>query len=356
MNIWVSGCSHVPTDLRNGPRESLAGPIRQSEGRSEGDPAFDWDFGIMLGDFCGALEAPEDWEGEQVIAQFAALQDHRREAIYTLAGNHDASPHTQPEMWWFRKWIDPVGESTTSSGVSRDRMPYPVSGTWERYHFEVGNVLFLMMSDLNNLPPPIGRGARGGYPAGAVSGDTFSWWQEMVAMHTDKIIVSCHHHMLKETTVASGKSEASWRDADGAIHKRFHGYREDGAPEGASYLYFVAEQPDAQAFERHLAQHPGATDLWLGGHTHTNPDMVVSGRSHIETKWGAHFINAAGLTLHHGKCSESPMSRLLTFTEGSNKLRIQCYLHTDHHAPVGFYQPAERTLELSKPFTGIDDS
>jgi hypothetical protein len=42
------------------------------------------------------------------------------------------------------------------------------------------------------------------------------------------------------------------------------------------------------------------------------------------------------------------MSRLFTFTEGSTKVRVQCYLHTDQYAPQGWYDKAERTIELSR--------
>ena len=44
------------------------------------------------------------------------------------------------------------------------------------------------------------------------------------------------------------------------------------------------------------------------------------------------------------------MSRLLTFTEGSDDVLVQCYLHTTHYAPQGWYAPAERTIRLGKPF------
>ena len=45
-----------------------------------------------------------------------------------------------------------------------------------------------------------------------------------------------------------------------------------------------------------------------------------------------------------------PMSRHFTFTAGSRLVRVRCYLHDDSHAPQGWYRPAERVLELSKPF------
>jgi hypothetical protein len=44
------------------------------------------------------------------------------------------------------------------------------------------------------------------------------------------------------------------------------------------------------------------------------------------------------------------MSRLLTFTEGSDEVQVQCYLHTSTYAPQGWYAPAERTIHLGKPF------
>jgi hypothetical protein len=46
--------------------------------------------------------------------------------------------------WWFRKWCDPVGEHTETSGVDPKKRPYPIDGTWERYTLKVGNIRFLM--------------------------------------------------------------------------------------------------------------------------------------------------------------------------------------------------------------------
>jgi hypothetical protein len=342
-------CSHVGTDLHHG-RESLADALRQSEvGGEEGGPPFEWDIALHLGDFSGSETPPGDPEGAEVVRQFGALREHPREAVYTLVGNHDASGPDEPTQWWFRKWIDPTGESTAFSGVDRQRMPFPVEGTWERYAFRAGNLLFLMMGDRNDGGPPVGRGAWGGYPAGAVTGETFAWWRRAVEANPDAIIVSAHHHMLKETTVASGPWEGYRRDPAGNWVPRYHRYFADGGPEGASYLYFVDAQPDAQAFERYLAAHPGAIDLWLGGHTHTHPDDRHGGRTHVERKWDGTFANVAALTRFHGPQSR-PMSRLLTFTEGSTDVRIQCYLHTSLHAPQGWYPAAERVVPLSKPF------
>jgi len=347
FRLWTMGCAHVGSDLRRADRESLADAIRQSEqGGSEGGPSFDWDLAIHVGDISGAQEMPDDEEGRQLVRQFAAARKHRREDFYNLAGNHDASRSGEPTMAWFRKWVDPTGEHTETSGVD-PRRRYAVEGTWERYCFRAGNLLFLMMSDRNDLPPPIGRGERGGFPAGAVTAETFDWWKKMVEENRDAIIISAHHHMLKETTVKSGPWEGMTKRADGSWRSGVHGYFPEGAPQGASYLYFVGDKPDAQAFENYLAEHPGAIDLWIGGHTHTDPDDVTAGRSHVERRWGVTFLNTAALTRHHG--GKVPMSRLLTFTDGSRRLRIQCYLHTSEHAPQGWYDKVERIVELGKP-------
>jgi hypothetical protein len=98
------------------------------------------------------------------------------------------------------------------------------------------------------------------------------------------------------------------------------------------------------------AAHPGAVQLWLGGHTHTHPDDTYGGKSHIERKWGTYFLNVCALTRYHAPRTTMPMSRLLTFVDGSPEVRVQCYLHTSQYASQGWYPPAERTLHLAKPF------
>lgn len=352
FRLWAMGDAHVGTDLKH-KRESLADAIRQSEnGGPDGAPAFDWDIALNVGDFSGTQEPPDDAEGEEVVRQYAVATRHRREDFYDLAGNHDASGQGQETQWWFRKWIDPTGENTRFSGVDPARRRYPVTGTWERYAFRVGNLVFLVMSDRNDLPPPVGRGKRGGYPAGAVTGETYEWWKGEVEANRDAIVISAHHHMLRETTVGSNDWEGVIRNPDGTFTSRYHGFQADAAAsaEGASYLYFLDDRPKARAFEHYLEAHPGAIDMWFGGHTHTNPDDCFNGRGHIEKKWGATFINCCALTRFHGAARSRPMSRLLTFTEGSPDVRVQCYLHSNAHAPRGWYPKAERTITLGKPF------
>jgi hypothetical protein len=350
LRVWVFSDAHVARDEKYGNgRESLAEALQQSESRS----GFDWDVALDLGDMSGDVGLPKDTEGAEIVRQFGTLKNHRREQIYDLSGNHDRSGLDEPQAWWWRKWLDPTGEHTEFSHVHPNERPFPIDGTWERYSFRVGNLLFLMMSDINEPTQKIGRGTLGGNPAGVVSGETFRWWKRMVEENPSSVIISAHHYVLKNTTVASGDWEGFRRGDKGEWQDWYHGYYEGkGSPRGASYLYWVDSKQDSGAFENYLAAAPGHVDLWLGAHTHTAPDDTYGGKSHIERRWGTTFINVAGLTRYMGRPENcAPRSWLLTFTSGSDEVKAQCYLHTSDYAPQGWYPRFDRVIKLSKPFT-----
>src|SRR6266852_1786747 len=166
FRVWVFSDAHVGRDKKYGPRDSLAEAISQSESVS----GFDWDIELDLGDMSGDVGLPKDPEGEEIVRQFGALKRHRREQIYDLSGNHDRSGLDESQAWWWRKWIDPTGEHAEFSHVEAAKRPFPIDGTWQRYSFCAGNLLFLMMSDINEPTQKIGRGTLGGNPAGVVSG------------------------------------------------------------------------------------------------------------------------------------------------------------------------------------------
>ena len=69
-----------------------------------------------------------------------------------------------------------------------------------------------MMSDINEPTQKVGRGTLGGNPGGVVSGETFRWWKRMVEANRSSVIISAHHYVLKDTTVASGEWEGMQRD------------------------------------------------------------------------------------------------------------------------------------------------
>ena len=346
FRVWVFSDAHVGRDKKYGPRESLAEALRQSESAS----GFDWDIALDLGDISGEVDLPKDPEGEEIVRQFGMLKQHRREQIYDLSGNHDRSGLDEPQAWWWRKWVDPTGEHTEFSHVDATKRPFAIDGTWERYSFRAGNLLFLMMSDINEPTQKVGRGTLGGNPGGVASGETFRWWKRMVEENPTAIIVSAHHYVLKNTTVASGEWEGMQRDENGTWKPRYHGYFPQGTPQGASFLYWVDSKQDSGAFENVLAAAPGRVDLWLGAHTHTNPEDTYGGKSHIERRWGTTFINVE-LTRYMGAPENLvPRSWLLTFTDGSDEVSARCYLHSNDYAPQGWYPKADRVIKLSKRF------
>ncbi|MGI9430089.1 MAG: hypothetical protein ACR2NM_15625 [Bythopirellula sp.] len=153
------------------------------------------------------------------------------------------------------------------------------AGAFERYRFDVGNIRFLMMSDVNEKSQAKGRGELGGDPGGVVTQETFDWWVDQVEdNHRDKIIVSAHHYLLRDTTVATGEWEGMKRDRNGRWETDYHGFYAEGTPQAASYLYWVGGLGGEGQFERWLDDNPGKVDFWLGGHTHTNPDDRHGGK------------------------------------------------------------------------------
>jgi len=342
LRIWACGCCHIHSDLKHG-RRSLAEAIEQSEdGGAEGGEPFEWDVMLNLGDLSGTQGPPRDVDGPPVVEQLRAGRRSRAEQIYCLLGNHDASGPGEDTQWWFRKWIDPTGEHPQYSGVRAERRPFPIEGTWERYSFVAGNVLVLMIGDRNDGGPPKGRGEVGGYPAGAITRETFEWWRTMVEANQDRIIITCAHHMLRDTTTATGRWEG--------VHGNYHHEYEDA--EGASYLYWVGDDIDSSLFHDYFDSHPGAIDLWLGSHTHAHPDDRFGRKEMVVRRWGITFANVGAMTRYHGRSERRwwPSSRMLILSPGSREAALRCYLHTSHYAKQGWYAPAETAVSLRHAF------
>src|SRR5699024_5555396 len=133
---------------------------------------------------------------------------------YHLGGNNDENSVLNDgvalDNEYYRKVIDPVGEFTSTSGIDNCRRPFPVEGTYERYHFDVGNIRFLFISDRNDLPAPYGRGEGGFFVDGAITLESFQWLVRQIITHPDRILVVACHHPLKNTTIGSGIDD-SWK-------------------------------------------------------------------------------------------------------------------------------------------------
>ena len=354
FSVWATSCAHLSTDLRFR-RDSLGTAIRHSEGQVDGVPGFDWDIMLNAGDLCGTNTIPSKKDGFEYLRQTQALTAHMREQIYSVAGNHDAGYCDEDADNWFTEWIDPLGDNTKVSKIRNYRRPFKVTGTWARYRFVAGNILFLMLSDRNDAPQPIGRGARadkgyGGYPAGAITRETFEWWKQQVLENQDKVIVTVHHHVLRDTTTASGEGEG----------KRYHHSKRDR--EHASYLHFVFEEDGSELevssateafhsfFREFEAEHgKPAIDLWIGGHTHVaGPEDRTGGKSITETRFGVTFLQVAALTQFHG--GSTPLSRVLEFEDGRDSVTAKVFLHQPYRVSKrGFFEPGERTISLRHP-------
>jgi hypothetical protein len=357
--VLVIGDPHVQSDLHRlrNPHYSLEAVLRDSvEGGDEGGGPMSWDIVVVTGDYTGDQTCPDDDKGAEVLAQItAAGVDPNR--IYGVIGNHDADAGYQ----FFQRWIDPLGVNTEHSGVLNSWRPYPVTGVWDHYRFEVGNLLFLMLGDRNAPEDPYGRDCsvfQSGYPAGAVTADTFIWWQTMVESHPESNIITVFHQGLLDTTTGTGLGEG--------VLNRHHAASTWADERGSSMLYAIAnwtidgynstgeylgERP--VGFTQYLEQHPGAISLWLHGHTHfhTHPGIRLAGKSLMETRNGVAFLNSGAVNKAHGPTAV-PFSRVLYFFEGRDQLLVQTYLHEGgwRGTSEGFYDPASYAIALKHPF------
>lgn len=235
-----------------------------------------------------------------------------------------------------------MGRNFEYSGVDSTKRPYKIHGNYHSYYFEVGNLMVIMLGDRNEGNLPAGRGAGyGGAPAGKVTLETFNWWKNLVEENQDKIIITCAHHMLRNTTTATGRNQG---------HPKYHGESSEDDKIGSSYLYFVGDSADAEHFHHYLdgfyqQNNRGAIAMWLGGHTHLrSPVDSTGGKKPVAERYGVTFMNVAALTIkHHGTY---PTSRMLNFVHGSDSVQLRMYLHNSGFAPVGWYNPFERYVKL----------
>jgi hypothetical protein len=265
--------------------------------------------------------------------------------VYHIAGNHYASPygHSANEgketNWWFRKWCDRVGEHTETTGDDPNKRPYPIGGTCKRDTFKVGNIRFLMMGDRND-PPTVGRRVSGGAsPAGAGTPETFAWRTSHVeSAGKDEIIITGAHHMLRETTVGSGDYEGVSRNPDGTFRfGRYHG--PDGATQGLVLLFWRQAKG---AGVRELSRGASRGDQPLGRRPHPYASRRRAQRPFACRAQMGRQIRQLRAAV------EIPLLRDLPAHEPA--LHLHGGFTASARAAEGWYPPAERVLECSKPF------
>lgn len=330
LNVWVAGCPHIPTDTSVG-RSSATTAISDIENK-----IVRVDLGLILGDFSGSATATSlagyATQGEDCATQLSSGTKYlTRNKIYTIRGNHDAGAGNNN---WYDRYIDRNGVNTAYSGVTNSLRPYPLIDPHDDYYaIQTGNILWLMLDDINDCDGPCGRdgGGSGGYPSGTTSLEAYNWWVSMIEANPDKIIITCAHHLLKNTTIATGDSEG----VDGSYHGS------SGQPVGSGRLHNIMidegeneYEEDQTRFMDYLTTNNSASALWLGAHTHYDVGETYNNRGWINTTNGCTFINVGGLTLHHEP--KNSQSKILTFTEGSNVLKVTNVLHDTGFANTGY--------------------
>jgi len=349
---WSISDPHLQTDLP-GYRSLESAILDSTYGGDQGGQSFAWDIATVAGDWTG-VPCPTDSEGQDLVNQWLGAGANPNH-FYGVIGNHDAN---SSDNSWFEKWVDPLGQHTEFSMVDNNARPYPVQGAWDHYSFQTGNILFLMLGDRNEGPPPFGRLCTGGYPSGRMSLETYNWWVDQVESHPDYIIITVSHQGLFETTAYTGFDEGyqqgihgghSWADRTGSsMIYTIDDWTLDGLDENETYI----GQRDF-GFVKYLQDHPGAVDLWIHGHTHRNlyPGITFNGRSDVETKYGVTFINTGALTKKHAG-PLAPYSRLFSFYENGSTVMMRTYVHSTGwgSVPEGFYAPADVLIELDKAF------
>ncbi len=358
FTVWATSDAHVirealaeSCDPRAVPRESLAIALEQADG-PEG---FFYDIGLHLGDLLDyGHETLESFH--RYLAQLDRGAKGRH-AWYHVGGNNDENSVLNDgvaiDNEYYRKTIDPVGEFTAVSGIDNNRRPYPVTGTYERYAINVGNMRMLFLHDRNDLPAPYGRGGGGFYVDGAVTEETYRWLVAQIITYPDRILVVCCHHPLKDTTIGSAIDD-SWR---GRFMTEYHG-QAGPVPDPTNRLQSVLHQIydldpfDSHRFHHLLDQNHGVLDVWLSGHVHHRVDQWFEGKGKYAVKYGSHHLNVGTLCRYrHHLNLISAQSTVLTFRKDDSECRSQVYVHDHPSIPSGFYAPESRPLNLKKAFS-----
>lgn len=167
------------------------------------------------------------------------------------------------------------------------------------YHFTVGNVLFLMMSDEQRGSPT------------ELSDETFGWWKGMVEDNQDKIVVVVTHAPLEGSEVPMSDTR----------RRRITG---------------------SERFRRVLMEH--RVDLWLNGHVHV-PHWFAGNVGKPDSLGGTVFVNLAAVREEAFGFKDSE-SRVISFVCGSDKVRVRSRNHTKRK----FSKQLERVFALSKKF------
>jgi len=383
FNAWLMTCTHMVGS--SGDEDMVTLAVDQARGNVGGAPSIAFDAIFDVGDWIGDQEVPIHAEGVELAGLLDGILGDSRGVFFSAAGNHDGDPK-EWDVGTFAQWyVNPLGEAayTNTSKFSASEYPSAIdfrpllsySGTrWDRYLVRSGNVIWIMLSDRNEFDTlaeargdtsglyQAGRGSAsgmpdGGYPSGSVTLDTFEWWKGVVEDpdFATNILVTCHHLLPRNTTITTDDGDPG----------EFHGPSGSVGPNGeiGGQLYWIREYDEntnevmqycqTRPFLDYLRDHPGAIDIWSGGHSHIEtPVQSINGRGIAVRKYGVTFLSVGAITRTHSG-GENQMSRLLTFEEGNTNAIMNVYVHYHNYGtlyPVGWYTNAARLVPLSQPF------
>lgn len=355
FSLWATSDPHVireelvdSFDQSAFSRESMRIAVEQADSSN----GFHYDIGICLGDLLDFdYETVESFQKYLNQLSYSSKDKH---CWYHVGGNNDENSVLNDgvsiDNEYYRQYIDPVGEFTEISGIDNSRRPYPVTGTYERYYFDVGNIRFLFLSDRNDLPAPYGRGEGGYFVDGAITLDTYKWFVDMIIKNPDRIIAICCHHPLKDTTIGT-TIDASWEG------QFMTAYNEKNKKEPTNRLQSVLHQIydidtfDTPKFRNLLGQNTGVVDMWISGHVHHLLEQTFKGKGKYAYAFGGHHFNVGTICrFRHPYNIISAQSNLFTFKDRSNTFESSVYVHDHPSIPTGFYEPEHRLLSLKKPF------
>jgi hypothetical protein len=382
FNAWLSSCGHV--EGPSGSTEGMDLALNQARGLVSGAPPISWDGMFDVGDWTASQLPPDHPAGIEIADYYNTIFAEDRGKFFTTPGNHDGVPRSWAAGDLTEMYINPLGEAAhaLTSGFTADQRPnvageyeqllsYP--GTrWDRYLVRTGNVIWIMLGDRNEFDSlaeargdtsglfQAGRGSaagmpNGGYPSGAVTLDTFEWWRGVVEdpQFENSILITAHHLLPRNTTITTDDGEPG----------DYHGSSGSLGPNGevGGQLYWIREYDESgteimqyaqtRPFLNYLADHPGAIDLYIGGHSHiTEPDASINGRGLSGRKYGVSFISVGAITTSHG-ARNNQMTRLLTFQDGLNVAVLNIYIHRSLSGKsVGWYPGASKIIPLSQNF------
>lgn len=319
--MWVFGCPHITADTSAG-RSSMSSAISDIESSK----SCHINFAIGLGDFSSNQNPSElatyASEGVDCRTQLGSGTNKvTRDKIYTIRGNHDAGDGQND---WYDTYI-------SSQQISQ---PYPyLSGATDDYRaIQTGNIIWIFLDDINHGAQPCGRsGGAGGFPSGSTSLAAYNYWVSLIEDNPDCMIITCAHHLLKNTTIATGDNEG----VDGG----YHGSSGQGVGSGRLHnvITDLAQnqyEADQSRFMDYMAAHPSRCAIWFGSHTHYDVGETYAGRGYMTTVNGCCFVNVGGLTLHHA--GHHTQSKIITLVNKSDVATMNNFLHDTSYSAVGY--------------------